>query len=497
MRRGCFIVATHAFWAGIAHKLKREGLSPALVCCPGRPGEIEEYPQSGLFYGFREAHRAIRPAQTPRPLPLATPEALVERLARVEVTALLVLSRRSHRVVPLWKVRERYMEMVAIWSGLYEALDPAALVMAEFPHMGFDYVAFAVAEELGIPIRFFRPTSLPGRVMLSSSIDDVPRPQVGGDAPAEEPAGLSPSWRRLEEALAANAEAVGRARHTASAIRKGLSIGNCLRPMINRTVLGRPFARRVSKETDFDEDGVPNYLFAARRVQSKFRRRGAVQAYDDLCKGWKLPEGPFVYFPLHAMPEGVVVPLGGYWANQMNTVQLLVQALPAGWSVVVKEHPAQFVDFFDWDLWRDEAFYRDLVRLENVKLAPWDFSSAELLERCAAVAAITGTAGWEAVQKGKPVLAFGHPWYGGAPGVTRVRSAEDCSAILSQLERPAPAAGTPGGLPEAVASYLAQMHDCHLVPGVANEAEYAIAAEMGVDATEPMASRLLASLGTA
>jgi hypothetical protein len=45
-----------------------------------------------------------------------------------------------------------------------------------------------------------------------------------------------------------------------------------------------------------------------------------------------------------------------------------------------------------------------------------------LINRSQAVATITGTAGWEALLRGKPTLVFGYSWYRYAPGAYRVDS---------------------------------------------------------------------------
>ena len=37
-------------------------------------------------------------------------------------------------------------------------------------------------------------------------------------------------------------------------------------------------------------------------------------------------------------------------------------------------------------------------------------TNLKLIDKCKAVATITGTSGWEALIRGKPVLHFGYPW---------------------------------------------------------------------------------------
>jgi hypothetical protein len=46
---------------------------------------------------------------------------------------------------------------------------------------------------------------------------------------------------------------------------------------------------------------------------------------------------------------------------------------------------------------------------------------------------VSGTVGWEAVCRGKPVLTFGHAWYDGCEGVFYTPSAGQCQEALSRI----------------------------------------------------------------
>jgi hypothetical protein len=57
--------------------------------------------------------------------------------------------------------------------------------------------------------------------------------------------------------------------------------------------------------------------------------------------------------------------------------------------------------------------------------------SFDLIDRSLAVATTGGTAGIEAVARGKPVLLFGDAWYRNCPGVYRVRNCKDVSLVIN------------------------------------------------------------------
>ncbi|WP_218275832.1 hypothetical protein, partial [Pseudomonas sp. MPR-AND1A] len=54
----------------------------------------------------------------------------------------------------------------------------------------------------------------------------------------------------------------------------------------------------------------------------------------------------------------------------------------------------------------------------------------ELIKKSQAVATGTGTAAWEALFQEKTVLLFGHPSFQFAPGLSIIRSQEDCKKAI-------------------------------------------------------------------
>ena len=78
---------------------------------------------------------------------------------------------------------------------------------------------------------------------------------------------------------------------------------------------------------------------------------------------------------------------------------------------------------------RDDGFFARLQNIDAVTLVSPDVPSHILMEKSALVATISGTAGWEAISGGKPVLVFGEPWYREYPGVISYRDDIDLMEI--------------------------------------------------------------------
>jgi hypothetical protein len=133
--------------------------------------------------------------------------------------------------------------------------------------------------------------------------------------------------------------------------------------------------------------------------------------------------GDFVYFPLHLEPEMNVHVMGRSFFNQIDAIQALLDTLPEGWTILLKENPKQGY------VHRGDAFYQRLRMLPRARFVADEMSSARLIEQSRLVATIVGTAGYEALLAGKPCIHFGDAWYAGLPGAFRFDEGMDVEAI--------------------------------------------------------------------
>ena len=83
--------------------------------------------------------------------------------------------------------------------------------------------------------------------------------------------------------------------------------------------------------------------------------------------------------------------------------------------------------------YRYPGYYQQIAQIKNVKLVPIKTNSFSLIKQAQAVATVTGTAGWEAILRGKPALVFGHAWYNDCAGVFKVDSVESCRSALEKI----------------------------------------------------------------
>lgn len=160
--------------------------------------------------------------------------------------------------------------------------------------------------------------------------------------------------------------------------------------------------------------------FLRRQVQLKriaFSRRFAQQ----------LPDGPFVYFPLQRVPEAAMLVRATSYLNQQGLVQALAASLPAGFRLVVKDHPRSVG-------LHPLSFYDAFGRLPNVEVLVPDFPNEEILARTTLVATIAGTLGFQQLMNGGgPVLMFGRKFYECLEGVIRVDDMNRLPYLLKEV----------------------------------------------------------------
>jgi hypothetical protein len=167
-------------------------------------------------------------------------------------------------------------------------------------------------------------------------------------------------------------------------------------------------------------------------IQRKDKR---LQAY--IAKNEVEPDltNPFIFFPLHMQPEESTLPRGGVFVDQLEIVRLSAASLPDGVFLYVKEHVAYWgrKHWEGMEEARSREYYDTITALKNVRLINHEYNSLELIKKCLAVVAITGTAGFEALFMGIPVLVFADPIYSIFPGAFRIRSDEDCKAAIKRI----------------------------------------------------------------
>jgi hypothetical protein len=257
----------------------------------------------------------------------------------------------------------------------------------------------------------------------------IPRKFHVVDNDMEQVPGLDRAYAALQSrSLTAPEKALASAVRDAYVIRKmrpaHYGIGVPVRPLPSPRRALAALSRRVRGDRYFGarlRDDV--------RQSLQIRARWPAQTLALQRLGAGCPEdGRFFYYPLHYEPEFSIDILGSTCRDQLQVLERVSAALPAGYRLCVKEHPDMFPGC------RPVGFYRRLAALGNVVLLHPSTDSYGVLPRCAGVVTISGTTGFEALFHGKPVLLFGRAFYEVfSAGVTRAQTYEQVAGALGRM----------------------------------------------------------------
>lgn len=138
----------------------------------------------------------------------------------------------------------------------------------------------------------------------------------------------------------------------------------------------------------------------------------------------------YIYFALHYQPEATSNPLGkGAYCDQRIPLQILSYSIPEHMKIYVKAHPDQLAFF------SGVSYYKDILRIPNVRLIKMECSTYDLMKNAFAVASLTGTACWESQFYGVPAILFGKSYKNVSPLAYPVRTIEQCRQTIKDIEQ--------------------------------------------------------------
>lgn len=176
------------------------------------------------------------------------------------------------------------------------------------------------------------------------------------------------------------------------------------------------------------------YIYRDWALLAKVKLRRSYESIANHFDMSRLTSESYVYLALHYQPERTTCPEGGRFNDQYLAASILAHALPEGWTLLIKEHPSQFLWQTEGELGRWDGYYAQFLSLPRTSFVPLSLPSQTLMSRAKAVATITGMVGWEACARGYPVIVFGEPWYASCPGVCSVKSPQDAKVAFDKIQ---------------------------------------------------------------
>lgn len=325
---------------------------------------------------------------------------------------------RSHNLTHLQDYLDYYHILADAYAQEIEETGATHALFMNIPHLGYDVILYHVAKTLGLKVLIVSQTFFADSFFSLERIEDFghlnPQAADGPAIPIEK--GSAPDlfymdtrWQERGPRGKLNAKAV--------------------LALLKHVVLKRP-GKLFSPSYIFGNlkrmkdvyGGLPDW----RDPFSKFFHTNELAYFEHLAGYEDKPVDlnvPFVYVPLHNQPEMSTQSLGGVFRDQVLAVEAMASVLPEGWRIYVKENPRQGAYA------RGPMFFHRLARIRGVQFVPSETSTHELSTRAKITATVAGTAGWEALRKGKPVVVFGGGWWRDFPGVFPWQPGMDLAAI--------------------------------------------------------------------
>ena len=150
-------------------------------------------------------------------------------------------------------------------------------------------------------------------------------------------------------------------------------------------------------------------------------------------KSWKQvvdsSRKPLVYIPLQYTPEATI----DYWCEDLDVIDYedrvidYVEKLTLDFQVLIKEHP-NVIGI------RNSSLYRKLSKIEGVVICPVYEDSNYIVDLCDAALVWTGSVGFEAALRGKPVITVCNPYYAIGDQFLRLYNNTSSEEILSFIK---------------------------------------------------------------
>ena len=454
-RKTFYVECSVPFWLDVAEQLNRtDGWEPCYwTGDPAFGDQVRHRFPDIVFHPNVDAARGI-PAEACVSLPQpALDQPLLEELAFCESISLHMMNRMDRSDIFSFQEREQLFKyFLRYWSAVLDRFRPEVVVTPVSPHLVYDYVLYCLCKQRKILTILFEQTSLDGWIYPERRFEEgsLALKQKYHDLLRSYDSGSLKTISLTDEAAAYLQRVSG---DYASAVPFYMKDQAAQKNLI--TYLGKELLLHPKGIPEMVQKG--QYLFSrshyvkqqGKRIQNSdmkgfeylFNKLEGIQKknalkrhYQSLQKPADFDE-PYLYLPLHYQPENTSCPLGEAFVDQFLIIDMLSQCVPPGWKIYVKEHTSQWHPKMHGECSRSTELYGQATALGNVRLVPVSTPNFELIDHAKAVVTITGTAGWEAVVRGRPVLLYGHAWYKFCEGVFYVPSVDACKTALSKIHQ--------------------------------------------------------------
>ena len=382
----------------------------------------------------------------------------LRRHANHELQAIKMMDRMDQdlRSFNFMERQRHFRNMIKQWMAVIDIYKPDLIVSTAIPHRLYDYVLYWLCEEKNIPFLTIQHTQFPGRFYFSKNdfytirdrfIDDWHQYENVSNVDEYIPNSILSRFEKVKQDYKngipvtikkLNDREKERTQPFAMLKRWFRLFPTKYRPYL----LGQPadvtiislcaLDKKANKKYEESEGNVYQHERMILKM-NKYKKK-LKEAYESLTTPFDFKDD-YVAFFLHYQPEATSCPGGDIFVDQRLCIELLLKNLPSNYKIYVREHPHQFSRMKDGHTGRMRDLYDDLVKNKRVKLISTDVDPFDLISNAKAVSTITGTSGWEAMVRQKPVIVFGLCWYENySKGVLRITDENSAKNMQQFIE---------------------------------------------------------------
>lgn len=442
-------------WLTVAEKLKQDNIIKP-VCWVGYEADnseksvLEAFP-SIYYQRYFDAWKGKFPTDIEHKIDENISDYLldvdfIKKMGPYEIQALQMMNRMDYDGYSFsFMERQRHFRLLLRkWSFLLDYLKIDLVISATVPHRVYDYAIYFLCKQKSIPFFAFRETAFTGRIIPVDNIYSISN-KLGQVSSIRElnkktlPEDIQLNLNKLSIDYSA-AEPLYMKKHVSSDRKEQNIYGNVekviSKKMIsNKKLLGKdgvllsgfPTYHKL-KNRNIEDSYTPFLTHIIRKIKAvnyKNRLRSYYQKNTSKVNYNK----KYAFFAMHYQPEMTSNPAGDIFADQMLCIDTLLKYLPKDYYLYVKEHKSQFYSHTAGHTARMKSFYDDVLKYDRVSFVPLEEDVFKLIENATVVSTVTGTVGWEAMAKGKPVITFGMSWYENFEGVLKIKCSEDAIRI--------------------------------------------------------------------
>jgi len=399
---------------------KKHNISYWVTNIKGIGVEESDFPNT-IFHDLFDALNLL-PAQSIDSTKFTPPsEKFIKEMVETE-SILISMMNKKFEWMGTEQRKNYYYQLLQYWWGVLQTKKPDIIIFPAPPHTLYDYVIYALSKKTNIKTIIFEFTRIGDRMLIANHFED----------------GYPGFKKKIEEYKNKEVQIEDLPKDIKEHYFIQTEELDDPIPPDTKEILG---IERIKRVVGYKGESIKKsikdfsiFYKSARYIVKKFKSNLQKEYGNVVNKNIDI-EAQFIYFTLHYQPESTTCPKGGVYNSQILTIRTLAAALPKGWKLYIKEHPAQWLPRgFNFFSYRYKGFYREISKINGVEVLPIFMDSRFIASKAKAVVTTTGTPGWEAVLQGTPAIIFGYTWYRNCPGIFQVRSTKDCKKALEIIQ---------------------------------------------------------------